>query len=48
MAGGLLGFMLFFLLLETGVLITVDHIPDKAVDLLGVTVATFVAAWAGG
>lgn len=47
-AGGLLGFMLFFLLLATGGLITPDHIPDKAVDLLGVTVATFVAAWAGG
>jgi hypothetical protein len=48
LAGGLLGFLLFFVLLVYGLLATTDHLLDKAIDLLGVSIATGIAAFVGG
>ncbi len=47
-SGSLIGFALFYIFLAWGVSITTAPTPDKVIDLLGITVATFVAAWAGG
>lgn len=46
--GGLTGFLLFFVFLAYGESAVATLLPEKAINIVGVAVATFVAAWAGG
>lgn len=46
--GALLGFASFYVVLAWGVSIPAGHLPDKLVELMGIAIATLIAAWAGG